>query len=125
MNKKLNTELRKSPNKKYYQKLLNILCLLTFTFAWTSANHVQAGSFHYEIDVMTQLLSSQNNKLNTVQMSWLYDEKMSKMLLQDEDITPAKRQQTLNTVGDLIMTDLPRIELLHSNTGQWERIKDC
>ena len=28
------------------------------------------------------------------------------MLLQDEDITPAKRQQTLDTIADLIMTDL-------------------
>ncbi len=70
------------------------------------ANNVLAGSFHYEIDVMTQLVSKQKNKLNTIQMSWLYDEKISKMLLQDEDITPAKRQHTLNTVGDLIMTDL-------------------
>lgn len=77
-----------------------------FTFAMTSANTVMAGSFHYKIDLMTQLLSNQKNKLNTVQMSWLYDEKMSKILLQDEDITPTKRQQTLNTVGDLIMTDL-------------------
>ena len=88
------------------KKLLTYYKLLIFAATSLLANNVIGGSFHYQIDVMTQLVSNQPNKINTVEMSWLYDEKMTNMLLQDEDITPAKRQQTLDTVADLIMTDL-------------------
>lgn len=85
--------------KKFIFSILGLLVL-------SQSINTTAGTFHYQIDVMSHLLSNQNNQFNILQMSWLYDEKMTQMLLQDEDLSPKKKQQSLDEVGDLIMADL-------------------
>lgn len=80
--------------------------LFSFLLTLTLTHNSFAGGYHYQIDVMSRLLGNQQGNIGALQMSWLYDEEITKILLQGEDLTPAKRQQSLQSVGNRIMADL-------------------
>ena len=95
----LSFEIEKNMKKIIVNLIFGLLAL-------TLGSGSMAGSFHYEIDVMSELMADPKGNLEGVQMSWLYDEKMTKILLQGEDISPGKKQQTLDALGKRIMKDL-------------------
>lgn len=86
-------------------QLLRLLALFTFAFS----THATAGDFHYQIDVMSKVLSAPNHQLGALQMSWLYDDQTTNLLLQDADMSPEKRQQSLDELGQRTIKDLKRL----------------
>lgn len=85
-----------------------ILRLITL-FTLALSTQATAGDFHYQIDVMSKVLSAPNSQLGALQMSWLYDDKTTSLLLQDADMSPEKRQHSLNTIGQRTIKDLKRL----------------
>lgn len=67
---------------------------------------VFAGGFHYEIDVTSRLLEDAAGNLTGMQMSWLYDQPVSEVLLEGEDLNAPQRAATLKTVAGRIIADL-------------------
>lgn len=87
------------------QQILRLIALFTIALS-TSAS---AGDFHYQIDVMSKVLSTPNKQFGALQMSWLYDEQISSLLLQDADMSPAKLQGSLDKIGQRTIKDLRRL----------------
>ncbi|CAA6812657.1 MAG: Unknown protein [uncultured Thiotrichaceae bacterium] len=86
-------------------QILRLIALFTFALS----TQATAGDFHYQIDAMSKILSAPNKQLGALQMSWLYDEQTTTMLLQDADLSPKKRQHSLNTIGQRTIKDLKRL----------------
>ncbi len=67
---------------------------------------VFAGGFHYEIEVTSRLIEDAAGNLSGMQLSWLYDQPVSDVLLEGEDLSPPQRASTLTTVAGRIISDL-------------------
>lgn len=78
-------------NKAFLVKLMVAMILLL-------TQPLSAGSFHYYLDVTTAVQVDARQQLHAVKMSWVYDEQITGMLLQN--------QQDLKLLGDVIISDL-------------------
>lgn len=70
------------------------------------ASPVSAGGFHYEIDVTSQLVEDSAGNLTGLRLGWLYDQAVSEVLLDGEDLSAGQRAATLKMVAERIITDL-------------------
>lgn len=72
------------------------LVLLASALLLSATNSFAAGSaFHYKLDLTARLVTTENAELTAVQMSWLYDPELSATLMDGEDLSEAKREETL------------------------------
>lgn len=72
------------------------LMLLASALLLSATNSFAAGSaFHYKLDLTARLVTTENAELTAVQMSWLYDPELSATLIDGEDLSEAKREETL------------------------------
>lgn len=85
--------------------IIKSLTLLTAVYLLLITS-LHAGGFHYEINARTQMMSSDKGHINGLKMTWLYDESISKMLLEDEDLTAAKRKDSLSVLANMMLSDL-------------------
>lgn len=78
--------------KKQLNTLLStvVLCLLFVTSATTSA-----AGFHYQLNLTARLVTTPAGELSGIEMSWLYDTDLSATLMDGEDLSPEKRDETL------------------------------
>ena len=78
--------------KKQLNTLLStvVLCLLFVTSATTSA-----AGFHYQLNLTARLVTTPAGELSGIEMSWLYDADLSATLMDGEDLSPEKRDETL------------------------------
>ena len=65
-----------------------------------------AHGFHYQISVDTALKTDAQGNLIGLQMRWLHDAEVSKAMLEDEDLSPAHREQTLQQIATRLLHDL-------------------
>ncbi|MDD5392536.1 MAG: DUF1007 family protein [Thiothrix sp.] len=65
-----------------------------------------AHDFHHQISVDTALKTNAQGELVGLQMHWLNDENVSKAMLEDEDMSPEHREQTLQQIGGRLLHDL-------------------
>jgi ABC-type uncharacterized transport system substrate-binding protein len=85
---------------------------------------VFAGGFHYEIDVTTTFESNDENQLESLYMSWVFDKQSSELLLEGGDLsTPEIRQLTLNSLARGILKDLEKYKYLTNLEAGISRIK--
>lgn len=86
-------------------KITSLLRLLT-TSVVISLLAVQtsfAGGYHYQFDLTAKLVNNPQKELSAVQMSWLYDKELSAILMDGEDLSEAKREETLkNRATDIL-----------------------
>jgi len=54
-----------------------------------------AGGYHYQLDLTAKLVNNSQKELTAIQMSWIYDKELSAILMDGEDLSEAKRQETL------------------------------
>lgn len=64
---------------------------------------------HYEIDVRSSLVEDAAGNLTAIHMNWLYDQGVSELLLEDEDLSPGERAATLQAIAGRIMSDLYKL----------------
>ena len=69
-----------------------------------SAAH--AHGFHYQVNVSSQFQTDAAGKLTAIAMDWDYDPQVTSVMLEDEDLSPAKRDQTLQSLTKRLMDDL-------------------
>jgi len=66
-----------------------------------------AGGMHFKVDASTRLLADGEGRLKALEMRWNYDQAMTDLLLNEEDLsTPEKRDAVMAVLGDDIMADL-------------------
>jgi len=95
-------------------RIRQLITILTSTAVLLFTNSLFAGGFHYEIDANTHLVSDKSAHIKGLKMVWVYDTTISKMIIEDEDLTPEKREQTLETVAHLMLADLDSINYFTS-----------
>ncbi|WP_299874410.1 DUF1007 family protein [uncultured Cocleimonas sp.] len=54
-----------------------------------------AGGYHYQLDLTAKLVNNPQKELSAIQMSWIYDKELSAILMDGEDLSEAKREETL------------------------------
>ncbi len=67
-----------------------VLCLLFATSATSSA-----AGFHYQLNLTARLATTPGGELTGIEMSWIYDAELSAILMDGEDLSEAKREETL------------------------------
>jgi len=66
-----------------------------------------AGGMHFRIDATTRLIADDEGRLQALEMHWGYDQAMTDLLLNEEDLsTPEKRDAAMEVLGQDIMSDL-------------------
>lgn len=83
---------------KYVASLI-IVNLLTLQSA------LSAG-FHYQLDLTAKLVNTPQNEVTAIQMSWIYDKELSAILMDGEDLSEAKKEETLKRRAADILTGL-------------------
>lgn len=66
----------------------------------------QAHSFHYSVQVASQLHSNAQGQLQSISMDWDYDPQVTDVMLEGEDLSPAAQAQTLQALTARLMQDL-------------------
>ncbi|MEE9352049.1 MAG: DUF1007 family protein [Thiotrichaceae bacterium] len=75
-------------------------------FLLLASKALSAGGFHYEIDAHTHFMTNDTGAVSGLEMTWIYDKQISDMIIEDEDLSEAKRADTLKTVASLMIQDL-------------------
>lgn len=65
-----------------------------------------AAGFHYQFDLTAKLVNNPQNEITAIQMSWVYDKELSAILMDGEDLSEAKREETLKRRAADILTGL-------------------
>ncbi len=65
-----------------------------------------AGGYHYQLDLTAKLVNNPQKELTAIQMSWVYDKELSVTLMDGEDLSEAKREETLRKRAADILTGL-------------------
>lgn len=89
--------------------------LLTGLFLLFASYSAFAEHFHYFIDVETQFAVNPNKQLTELNLSWVYDEKMSALL--------KKRNPNLKALGQAIMNDLRKQHFFTNVTFNGKPVK--
>ncbi|MBF0471629.1 MAG: DUF1007 family protein [Gammaproteobacteria bacterium] len=80
---------------------------VTVIALWAAlSNPLNAGGYHYEIDVTSQLVGDASGQLGSLQVTWLYDKHVSLILFENEEPNPFGRSKKLMLIADRIIADL-------------------
>lgn len=69
---------------------------------------VFAHGFHYQVVVKTGLVTDEQGRLTGLQMHWVHDPAISKAMFDDEDMSPAHREQTIKDIADRLVYELAK-----------------
>lgn len=65
--------------------------------------HVSSLLSLYQLELTAKLVNTSKNELSTIQMSWSYDKEMAAILVDGEDLSEAKREESLkNRAADIL-----------------------
>ncbi len=81
-------------------------CVLGLTGVLLLQPAAQAHSFHYSVQVASQLHSNAQGQLQSISMDWDYDPQVTDVMLEGEDLSPAAQAQTLQALTARLMQDL-------------------
>ena len=76
--------------------LTSILSISTALFSPSVLAH-----FHYELPITSTLQANAKHQLKAIKMSWIYDDEVSEMMLQD--------QKDVKKLGDKLINDLDKL----------------
>lgn len=69
-----------------------------------------AAGFHYQLDLTAKLVNNPQNEVTAIQMSWVYDKELSAILMDGEDLSEAKREETLKKRAADILNGLQEVK---------------
>lgn len=69
-----------------------------------------AAGFHYQLDLTAKLVNTPQGDLTAIQMSWVYDKELSAILMDGEDLSEAKREETLKKRAADILKGLSEVK---------------
>lgn len=69
-----------------------------------------AAGFHYQLDLTAKLVNSPQGELTAIQMSWVYDKELSTILMDGEDLSEAKKEETLKKRSADILKGLSEVK---------------
>jgi ABC-type uncharacterized transport system substrate-binding protein len=69
-----------------------------------------AAGFHYQLDLTAKLVNNPQHEVTAIQMSWIYDKELSMILMDGEDLSEEKRQQTLKKRAADILDGLREVK---------------
>ena len=73
-------------------------------------NSLFAAGFHYQLDLTAKLVNNPQNEVTAIQMSWVYDKDLSAILMDGEDLSEAKREDTLKKRAADILNGLKEVK---------------
>ena len=89
--------------------LLKIVASIIFVNFLTVQSLFAAG-FHYQLDLTAKLANNPQNEVTAIQMSWVYDKELSAILMDGEDLSEAKREETLKKRAADILNGLQEVK---------------
>ena len=91
------------------------IALFTSALLLSTTTSFAAGSaFHYQLDLTARLVTTDNGELTGIEMSWLYDTELSQTLMDGEDLSETKREETLKKRAADILTGLTEMKYFTS-----------
>lgn len=86
-----------------------LLLLLTTLFFSVSTGFAAGSAFHYQLDLTARLITNAEGEFTAVEMSWLYDPELSATLMDGEDLSESKREETLKKRASDILDGLKSV----------------
>lgn len=91
-------------------KTLLSLTIASIAFSLATIQTSFAGGYHYQLELSAKLLNNTKKELTAIQMNWTYDKELSAVLMDGEDLSDAKREQTLKKRAADILNGLAEMK---------------
>jgi len=95
-------------------KSLLSLCMTSIAISLLAIQVSFAGGYHYQLDLTAKLVNNPQKELTAIQMSWIYDKELSAILMDGEDLSETKREETLKKRAADILTGLTEMKYFTS-----------
>ncbi|MEB8433199.1 DUF1007 family protein [Cocleimonas sp. KMM 6892] len=106
----------KDTMKTFYSSqclLIHLLILFLFTIPQTAFAH-----FHYEISLTSHLQANAQKQLDSIKMTWTYDDNVSKLMLQDDEDISDLRERLIKELGNFLYFTSLTLNDLYLETKQ-------